>query len=295
MGSWERWLKAPATLALRRFLFQVHLWLGIGLGLYVLMISVTGSAIVMRTQIGRWFLHDQVANVANLPELSGAALAQRVAEVYAGDVVTRVAPPSRPGRAVYVVLERDGVEITRFFDQYQGLDLGSTYPWQVRAIEKLVDLHDNLLLDREGRRLNGWGGVLFMLMLVSGLVLWWQGSRRWRQGLWITRESPRSFMWQLHNFLGFWSLLLMFAWGLTAMYFAWSAPFDWVIDFFDPDLDDFERPDGWLRLLIDLHFGRFRGVLWANILWVFLGLLPAVLFISGLVVWYRRVLRRRGV
>jgi uncharacterized iron-regulated membrane protein len=295
MGSWERWLKAPATLAFRRFLFQVHLWLGIGLGLYVLMISVTGSAIVMRTQISRWFLHDQATNVANLPELTGAALEQRVVEVYADDVVKRVSPPSRPGRAAYIVLERDGVEVTRFFDQYQGKDLGSTYPWQVQVVEKLVDLHDNLLMDREGRRLNGWGGILFMVMVVSGLVLWWQGSRRWKQGLVITKESPRTFMWQLHNFFGFWSLILMVAWGLTAIYFAWSAPFDWVIDLFDEDLNDFERPDGWLRLLIDLHFGRFRGVLWANILWVFLGLLPAVLFISGLVVWYRRVLRRRSV
>jgi uncharacterized iron-regulated membrane protein len=295
MGSWERWLKAPATLAFRRFLFQVHLWLGIGLGLYVLMISVTGSAIVMRTHVSRWFMHEQVSNVAALPELTGAALEARVAEVYVDRVVTRVSPPSRPGRAAYVVLDRDGLEETRFFDQYQGLDLGPTYPWQVQVVEWLVDLHDNLLMDREGRRLNGWGGVLFMAMVVSGLVLWWQGSRRWREGLVIRRDSPRSFMWQLHNFLGFWSLVLMVAWGITAIYFAWSAPFDWVIDHFDDDLDDFERPDRWLRFLIDLHFGRFRGLLWANILWIFLGLLPAVLFISGLVVWYRRVLRRRSV
>jgi uncharacterized iron-regulated membrane protein len=296
MGSWERWLKAPATLALRRFLFQVHLWLGIALGLYVLMISVTGSAIVLRSQFTGWFLHERVSNEAGLPELIGAELEARVAQAYAGDyVVTRVAPPSRPGRAVYVVLDHGGVEETRFFDQYRGVDLGSTYPWQVRVVEKLTSLHDDLMMDREGRRLNGWGGVLFMVMLISGLVLWWQGSRRWREGLVISRKSPRSFMWQLHNFLGFWSLLLMFAWGFTAIYFAWPEPFDWVIDQFDSDLDDFERPDGWLRILIDLHFGRFRGLLWANILWVFLGLLPAVLFISGLVVWYRRVLRRRRV
>ncbi|MDR0780959.1 MAG: PepSY domain-containing protein [Pseudomonadales bacterium] len=295
MGSWERWLKAPATSALRRFLFQVHLWLGIGFGIYVLMISITGSAIVLRAQFGGWFMHDQVSNVLALPELTGADLEARVAEVYADYTVNRVAPPARRGRSVYVVLERAGVEETRFFDQYQGKDLGPTYPWPVRIIEWLTDLHDNLLMDRTGRGLNGWGGALFMVMVLSGLVIWWQGSRRWREGLVIRRDSPRSFMWQLHNFLGFWSLPLMVVWGLTAIYFAWPEPFDWVIDYFDSDLDDFERPDGWIRTLIDFHFGRFRGLLWANIVWLFLGLVPAVLIISGVVVWYRRVVRRRRV
>ena len=51
MNGWQRWLQAPHTLPLRRALFQVHLWLGIVCGLYVLMISLTGSAIVLRPQI----------------------------------------------------------------------------------------------------------------------------------------------------------------------------------------------------------------------------------------------------
>jgi uncharacterized iron-regulated membrane protein len=294
MGSWERWLKAPATSAFRRFLFQVHLWLGIGFGLYVLMISVTGAAIVLRSQFGGWFMHEQLSNVAGLTALTGAELEARVTEVYAGYTVKQVTPPRR-GRSTYVVLERAGVEETRYFDQFQGKDLGPTYPWPVQIIEWLTNLHDNLLMDLKGRGINGWGGALFMVMLLSGLLLWWQGSRRWREGLVISRQSSRSFMWQLHNFLGFWSLPLMVAWGLTAIYFAWSEPFDWVIDHFDSNLDDLERPDGWLRALISLHFGRFGGLLWANVLWIFFGLVPAVLIISGAVVWYRRVLRRRSV
>lgn len=38
---------------LRRALFQVHLWLGIGIGLYVLLISLSGSAIVFRREMDR--------------------------------------------------------------------------------------------------------------------------------------------------------------------------------------------------------------------------------------------------
>jgi uncharacterized iron-regulated membrane protein len=38
---------------LRRALFQLHLWMGIGLGLYVFVISLSGSAIVLRREMDR--------------------------------------------------------------------------------------------------------------------------------------------------------------------------------------------------------------------------------------------------
>jgi uncharacterized iron-regulated membrane protein len=292
MSAWKRWLQAPQTLWFRRALFQVHLWMGIGLGLYILVISVSGSAIVLRPQFSRWFTPSEVVSTEG-SELTGAALEARIGEVYADHTVTRVVPSTREGRATYVALANaEGEEVTRFFDQFAGEDLGSTYPWPVATMEWLTRLHDELLLGREGRKLNGIGGALFLLMTVSGVIIWWQGSRRWKDGLLIRRNSTRSFNWQLHSFLGFWTLLLMFVWGLSSVYFAWPEPFDAIIDAMDPDLEDFERPDGWLRLLLDFHFGRFRGLLWANILWIFLGLLPAVMFITGFILWYRRVVKR---
>jgi uncharacterized iron-regulated membrane protein len=291
MNGWQRWVKAPQTLWFRRALFQIHLWLGIGVGLYVLMISVTGSAIVLRPQFSRWFIPSEVVSTEGV-ELKGAELEARIAEVYQQYEIVMTVPSSRAGRATYVMLKENGEEVPHFFDQFTGVDLGPSYPWQVATVEWLTNLHDNLLSGRDGRKVNGWGGVLFLAMVISGLVLWWQGSRRWRDGLQIKRNSARSFNWQLHNFIGFWSLLLMFAWGVTAVYFAWSEPFDIFIDWIDDDVNDFERPEGFLRLLIDIHFGRFRGLLWANILWIFLGLLPAVMFITGFILWYKRVLRR---
>lgn len=291
MTAWQRWLQAPATLPLRRALFQVHLWLGIACGIYILMISLSGSAIVLRPQIAAWFTHNQVVSAAGVP-LDGSELAARIAAAYPGYTVLRVVAPTREGRATYVALQKDGAEVTRYFDHYSGLDLGSTFPWQVATVEWLTRLHDELLLDRAGRKWNGVGGVLFLAMVVTGLVLWWQGTRRWQEGLVIRQASTRGLFWQLHSVIGFWSLLLLLVWGLTAVYFAWPEPFERLIDWMDDDLQDDTRPDGWLLWLIRLHFGRFRGMLWANVLWIILGLLPAFLFATGFVLWYRRVLKR---
>ena len=293
MNRWQRWVQAPQTTLFRRILFQVHLWMGIGLGLYILVISVSGSAVVLRPQINRWFVQNQVGSTAGT-ELTGTALELAVAEVYSDYTVSNIIPPRRQDSAVYVALERNGEESSRYFDQYAGADLGNTYPWQVRTVEWITRLHDDLLLDRTtGRTINAFGGMLFLVMVASGIIIWWQGRRRWVDGLRFNRASSHSFMWQLHSFLGFWSLLLLFVWGITAVYFAFPQPFDFIVDAMDKDLEDFERPDGWLRFLVNLHFGRFRGS-WPGFpyLWTVLGLLPAVMFISGFILWYRRVLRR---
>jgi len=45
MSFWKQWVDRPQNLWLRRALFQVHLWTGIAIGIYIAVISVTGSAI----------------------------------------------------------------------------------------------------------------------------------------------------------------------------------------------------------------------------------------------------------
>lgn len=230
MNGWQRWWRAPGSHPLHRLLFVLHLWLGLGFALYIVVMSLSGSAIVLRPQLNRWH---------------------------------------RSGETWWT---SDGL---------------------LAAVEWLTRLHNELLLDRDSQYLHGIGGVLLLGMLFSGLLLWWRGSGDWWSGFLLRRSHPRPLLWQLHSCVGIWTFFLTFVWGFTALYFAWQAPFDAVIDWFDDDPGDFERPDGWLLLLLDLHFGRFRGVLWASILWIVLGLAPALMAVSGLWLWLRR--RRRRV
>ena len=53
MSAWTRSVQQPQKLWLRRALFQVHLWCGLAIGLYILMISVTGSVLVYRNELFR--------------------------------------------------------------------------------------------------------------------------------------------------------------------------------------------------------------------------------------------------
>ena len=49
----QRLVRHPQGVWARKALFQVHLWTGIGVGLYILAISISGSAIVFRREIAR--------------------------------------------------------------------------------------------------------------------------------------------------------------------------------------------------------------------------------------------------
>jgi uncharacterized iron-regulated membrane protein len=53
MSIRDHFLRQPQSLWLRKALFQVHLWTGLGAGLYIVVISLSGSAIVFRREIAR--------------------------------------------------------------------------------------------------------------------------------------------------------------------------------------------------------------------------------------------------
>jgi uncharacterized iron-regulated membrane protein len=162
-------------------------------------------------------------------------------------------------------------------------------------MEWLVDLHDNLLAGDTGRLLNGIGGALFMVLILTGVWLWWPGLSHVLRSLKVGKpQASRRFMLQLHSVLGIVSFALLFVWALTAIYFAFPEPFEGTVDYFDDDLNDLERPGEWIVLkLIALHFGRFGG-LSVRFLWLTLGLVPAILFVTGFVLWWTRPSRRRA-
>jgi uncharacterized iron-regulated membrane protein len=286
-------------MGLRRALFQVHLWTALIIGAYIVVISISGSIAVFRREASIWFIPRTVASTEG-ERLTGEALDAAVRRVYVDYEVVGIAEPQgrRGGldpalRPVDVALVRDGVRTGRVFDPYAAQDLGDNYPPVVRWMEWTVRLHDDLLMSTMGRRINGVGGALVLLLVITGAVIWWQGKARWWRGAIVSRSSRRPIMWQLHSALAFWSCALLLIWAITALYFAFPTPVEAFIDYMDPNPNDFERPgEAFLLDVIGLHFGRFGG-LEVRITWAILGLAPAVLFITGFIVWWRRVVRPR--
>jgi uncharacterized iron-regulated membrane protein len=283
----------PQTVRLRRALFQVHLWIAIALGAYIVTISVSGSAIVFRRELNTWLVPRTVPSTVGI-RLTADGLRLAAERAYPDHEITDIREQRRPERPVYIALQRNGETSERLFDPYTGSDMGHAYPPALRAVEWLVRLHDDLLGGRTGRIINGIGAILVTLLFVTGAAIWWPGKRRWWQSTVVGQPAKtRKFVWDLHSALGFWSFALLFVWAITAVYFAFPDPVERTIDFFDDDLNDLERPgENVLLALIQLHFGRFGG-LHIRVLWAVLGLLPAIMFVTGFIMWWTRVVRRR--
>lgn len=292
MNSWQRWVQAPQTHLFRKLLFQVHLWMGIGFGLYILAISLSGSALLLKWHFYAWFEPKTIEPTEAIP-LEGDALSARMAEVYAGYELGFTTPASEPTMATYIVLKKDGVYIPHYFNQYTGEDIGPAHPWPIKAVQWLSDAHDDLLMGQTGRKINGIGGLLFVLMSLSGVLIWWRGRERWIGGLQIKRHSKRVFIWQLHSFIGFWSLALMFAWGISGFHLGFPQYLTAVSDWFSTDLPAYLQPYNWLRTIRRIHFARYGENPWANWAWIIASFLPTILFISGFTVWWQRVVMRK--
>jgi uncharacterized iron-regulated membrane protein len=299
MTGWQRWLHRPQTVWLRRALFQVHLWIGIALGLYVAVMSVTGSVLVYRIELNRQLGTPIPPFQAERPPLTEAQIRDAAGKRYPGYTITYVSDGvSRRSPAFTVTVERGGESLDRFFHPYTGEDLGSTFTTGQRAVLWLVQLHDELLFGRTGRWWNGVLSGVFTLLVLTGVVVWWPGMSRWARSLGIRRNTNwKRFTWDLHGALGMWVSLFLLMWGVSGFYLGIPEPLtDLVNAFSDPDAID--RPgDQFLAWLAQVHFGRFRGSVYSNYLkmtWAVVGLVPAVMFVTGVVMWWNRVLRKIG-
>jgi uncharacterized iron-regulated membrane protein len=296
MGIWKQWVHQPQRVWLRRALFQIHLWAGLAIGLYIVVLSVTGSALVYRRELDVWLAAPRPQYNASARILSKDEMRAAAQRAYPGWTVTRIGDRvTRRNPTHEIWLERGSEKKERLFNPYTGQDLGDAVTKGELALIWVARLHDELLLDREGRYWNGaLSGIMTVLVLTGGIV-WWPGISRWRRSLGVKMSGGwKKINWDLHSAMGFWLFLFMLVWGVSGVYLGIPEPFSNFVDAIsDPNAFLGDRPgDIVLMWLSRLHFGRWQsGPLRA--VWAIAGLAPAVMFVTGVVMWWSRVVKPR--
>ncbi|PCJ42697.1 MAG: hypothetical protein COA71_04115 [SAR86 cluster bacterium] len=303
----QSWLRHPQRLRFRKFLFQIHLWSGISLGLYIFFISITGSVLVYRNELYVLATPIPVISTSADSALNDEQLIEIVSLANPGYEVARMNRSGNPDRAVEIWLEREGSTRKRFFDPYNGKDVGSAARTGQMLVITLIDLHESFLVGPTGRKINGLGAIAVILIVLTGLVLWWPGIKRWRRSLKFQRGIGwKRQIWDIHSMLGIWSCLFILVFAFSGIYLCFP-------DFFH-DLGDRLQPmtsenagsrfvDKALYWLAFLHFGRINGIGLVcsgpgicdqsiKAIWALFGLAPAIMFATGSTMWWNRVLRR---
>lgn len=181
MTAWQRWLQWPQGLWIRKAFFQVHLWVGLGIGVYVVAISVSGSALVYLPEITNRFSCRTVVVSPFGPRMSLEQIAEHAQRAYPSYELDNIREAQQPDEPDDVVLERDHKRIERLFNPYTGADLGDRYTVIEHIFAWLTDLHNDLLGGNTGQQVNGIGSCFVTLLSLTGAILWWPGMKNWRR------------------------------------------------------------------------------------------------------------------
>lgn len=216
--------RAAPSNALRRAWLLAHRWLGLGLAAVLVLAGLTGSLLVLLEPVDE-ALNAQLFTVRETgPVLLAPAVEALRAEFPAGTSFV-LRPPREPGESLQAIV-RGPWSGTVFLHPSTGQELGRRGEGE-GFFEFLFVLHSSLFVGDTGKAVLTLGALGYLLMLVSGLVLWWPA--RWRAGLRVrTGAGLTQSLFDLHRAGGALFGLLVGLSVATGAYMAWHPIAQWA-------------------------------------------------------------------
>lgn len=222
--------------AARRFWVLCHLYLGLGIGGVFALLSLTGSVLVFYIEIDRWLTPElrivmpEAQPPASLQEMINALQQAHPQRQFSW----RLEIPQRDDEALVARYYRaeetahlDFAPLISAVNPYT-LQVVSNRFWGQYPMTWLFDLHYTLLLGADGTTLVAVAGLLGLLSLITGMVLWWPSTGRWRKALtWRWRRGSARQIYDLHVLPGVYGVVLLFLLTVTGIILArpdWFTP-----------------------------------------------------------------------
>lgn len=206
--------------AARRWWLRLHRWLGLAVGVALALAGLTGAGLIVLKPLDRQ-LHPALfaAATPDAPRASLDAVHRAVAERYGPQAGITMRPPRAPGDTLWVRVSGSW-HGSAFVDPATGRILGQRGEYEGVA-NFLFELHSAWLLGDGGKPLLAMLALSYLLLLATGLVLWWpkHWSRAWTLRL---RAGTTRSLFDLHRTAG---SLLGLAIGVSVAsgaYMAWK-------------------------------------------------------------------------
>ena len=193
----ERWYRA---------VWRWHFYAGLFCVPFVVWLSVTGGIYLFKPQIeaALYAPYRDVA-VAGRPLLLPTRIATAATAAAPGSILHKYVLPDAPGDAVQVLVGVGGVQTRAWVHPQSGAVLYAV-PEEDRLMRVVFRLHGELLA-------GGWGSALVeiaacwtIVMIVTGLFLWWpRGGAKLAGTVWPRLRGGKRVFWRdLHAVTGLW-------------------------------------------------------------------------------------------
>jgi len=199
---------------------NIHLWLGLATGLVVFVISVTGALYIFEEEIRDCTQKDfRYVGLQEKPFIGLDKVISGFEKLSPKDELRLIRIEDALPNATVELSSKKGK--VYYFNPYDATLVKKGGEDWLQVVEHL---HTSLLLGKTGKFIIEWSVVIFVLMLITGLILWFPGQMRLlKQSLTIKRKASfKRLNYDLHNVLGFYASVVLLITALSGLYFAFK-------------------------------------------------------------------------
>ena len=199
---------------------SIHLWLGLATGLVVFIISITGALYIFEEEIRDFTQKDfRYVRLQEKPFIGLDKVIVAFEKLSPKDELRLIRIEDALPNATVELTSKKG-KVYYFNPYYATLVKKGGEDW----LQVVEHIHISLLLGKTGKFIIQWSVVIFVLMLITGLILWFPGQMRLlKQSLTIKRKASfKRLNYDLHNVLGFYASFVLLITALSGLYFAFK-------------------------------------------------------------------------
>lgn len=234
----------------RKVWLKIHVWLGLLLGFYFAIIGLTGGILAFYIEIDEWLTPEILTVKAPVAEVPYQMMREIIAAsktVMPNNAKLVHAHYPRNDEAVYIMRYAITVAegITEFWevyvDPYTANVLGKRLSWStgrlfpVGFISFIFLVHYSLLLGPVGELIVSLIGAFAIISVLTGVIVWWPLTGKWRQALTIKRRaSAKRLTFDLHKTVGFYSTVVLLPVLFSGIYITVPKYVVPVVELFSP-------------------------------------------------------------
>lgn len=226
--------------AFKKWTGKLHLWLGMGVGFLIFIISITGALYVFKDEIENFtrkeviYHHEQNIDQKELLPIRvlEKAVVEQVQEKYPVHWVN--IPVDKKMSYLFYWYEHNP-EAWNYFDEFPVYKVAYVNPYSGKVLATYDEkngffqivkmIHWSYLLKQSwGTYLVGIPVIIFVIMLISGIILWWpknKAARKQRFSFkWKNIKSWKRKNYDLHNVLGFYASIFALIFAITGLFYA---------------------------------------------------------------------------